>query len=253
MSLCALSALTPGSAQAPEGCYPIPTPPPVDFSHPPNLDLIKSELLYYRCTQYDTDVTAALADAQQWVKARAPQVMNPAIVLDIDETSLSNWTRIYKDDFAYFANGPCRLDSKGDPCGDLAWQASEQAPALEPTLKLYDLARCSDVPLPCQRVEVFFVTGRHVNSDNINGKTPTEWTLGNLDKAGYNNVNPDHLYMRPADSTGPVASYKTNARTDIEKRFGVAIIANVGDQQSDLAGGHAERTFKVPNPFYYIP
>jgi hypothetical protein len=29
------------------------------------------------------------------------------------------------------------------------------------------------------------------------------------------------------------------------------IIVNIGDQ-SDLEGGHAEMTFKVPNPFYFI-
>jgi hypothetical protein len=77
--------------------------------------------------------------------------------------------------------------------------------------------------------------------------------LENLDKAGYKDVSPDHLHMRPTDSTGPVAPYKSAARAEIEDRFHVTIIANVGDQESDLAGGHAERTFKVPNPFYYIP
>ncbi|MGB6550988.1 MAG: HAD family acid phosphatase [Xanthobacteraceae bacterium] len=30
------------------------------------------------------------------------------------------------------------------------------------------------------------------------------------------------------------------------------MIANVGDQESDLSGGYAEKTFKLPNPFYYI-
>ena len=30
-------------------------------------------------------------------------------------------------------------------------------------------------------------------------------------------------------------------------------IANLGDQESDLIGGHAERTFKLPNPFYLMP
>lgn len=34
---------------------------------------------------------------------------------------------------------------------------------------------------------------------------------------------------------------------------GFRIIVNVGDQESDLAGGHAERAFKLPNPFYIIP
>jgi acid phosphatase len=46
------------------------------------------------------------------------------------------------------------------------------------------------------------------------------------------------------------------ARTDIESH-GFTIIANVRDQESDLVGDqtgrHAERTFKVPNPFYFIP
>jgi hypothetical protein len=36
-----------------------------------------------------------------------------------------------------------------------------------------------------------------------------------------------------------------------------AIIANLGDQYSDLigddAGDHAERCYKLPNPFYFIP
>jgi hypothetical protein len=37
------------------------------------------------------------------------------------------------------------------------------------------------------------------------------------------------------------------------KSGGHPIIANVGDQWSDLAGGHAAMDFKVPNPFYFIP
>jgi hypothetical protein len=41
-------------------------------------------------------------------------------------------------------------------------------------------------------------------------------------------------------------------RERIEKD-GYTIIANAGDQPSDLAGGHAEMTFLLPNPFYRIP
>jgi len=33
---------------------------------------------------------------------------------------------------------------------------------------------------------------------------------------------------------------------------GYTIIANIGDQASDLQGGHAEKTFKLPNPFYIV-
>lgn len=31
------------------------------------------------------------------------------------------------------------------------------------------------------------------------------------------------------------------------------MVVNVGDQASDLLGGYAELTFKLPNPFYVIP
>ncbi|MDQ0403073.1 hypothetical protein J2S50_001622 [Streptomyces sp. DSM 40167] len=30
------------------------------------------------------------------------------------------------------------------------------------------------------------------------------------------------------------------------------IVANVGDQYSDLRGGHADRTYKLPNPTYFV-
>jgi acid phosphatase len=34
---------------------------------------------------------------------------------------------------------------------------------------------------------------------------------------------------------------------------GYTIILNMGDQESDLAGGYAEKTFKLPNPVYFLP
>jgi hypothetical protein len=37
----------------------------------------------------------------------------------------------------------------------------------------------------------------------------------------------------------------------IEAQF--TIIANIGEQESDLVNEHAARRFKLPNPFYYIP
>jgi hypothetical protein len=45
--------------------------------------------------------------------------------------------------------------------------------------------------------------------------------------------------------------YKSGERGAIE-RDGYRIIANVGDQASDVADGHADRAFKLPNPFYFI-
>ena len=34
---------------------------------------------------------------------------------------------------------------------------------------------------------------------------------------------------------------------------GFTILLSIGDQQSDLSGGYAERTFKLPNPVYFLP
>ena len=31
------------------------------------------------------------------------------------------------------------------------------------------------------------------------------------------------------------------------------IVANFGDQFSDLIGGHSQRAIKLPNPTYYLP
>ena len=36
------------------------------------------------------------------------------------------------------------------------------------------------------------------------------------------------------------------------EKHGYDIVANVGDQQSDLDGGHADGDFKLPDPFYFI-
>ena len=252
LACCSLVAAGPALAQVPEGCNPAPAAQAMAFSAPLNLDLIKRQLVYYRCTQYDAEIAAVLREAKRWVAARAPQVAKPAIVLDIDETSLSNWTRIYRDQFAYFVKGPCPLDRHGF-CGDLEWQRSEQAPAIKPTLDLYKFARCQDGLQSCQQIDVFFVTGRHERNETIDGKTPRQWTMENLAKAGYLGLSSDHLYMRRPGIPGPVENFKTFARGEIEQKFDVTIVANLGDQDSDLVGGHAERTFKLPNPFYYIP
>jgi len=234
-------------------------------SFQPNLGVFKAQLLVYRCTSYDDDIELVVREAQAWVKQQAPQVTNPAIVLDVDETSLSNWRRMYyKDGYPYIPHDACDIINMIEACGDIDWQWSAQAPAIQAVLDLYKLAQCIDATAPCTKVDVYFVTGRRqaddkycpkqvcLNGDMSRAKTPTEWTLENLQKAGFVGVTEDHLYMRPKNSSGKVSTYKTDQRIAIEN-LGKTIIANIGDQESDLAGGHAARAFKLPNPFYLIP
>nr|WP_274612898.1 S1/P1 nuclease [Bradyrhizobium brasilense] len=231
------------------GCDTVKGPPVPNLSEPDNIDLFKKKLLYYRCASYEADVAHILSDAQRWIAARAVQVERPAIVLDIDETSLSNWPRVFKDDYAYIPNGRCEFNKPGDPCGDLDWQQSGLATAIEPTRKLYDLVRCNNQPPSCTKVDVFFVTGRREAEHN--GEFASVWTLRNLKAAGFGTIERDHLYMRDPNATDGVSDHKTRARIDIEGR-NYTIIANIGDQQSDLINEHADMTFKVPNPFYFI-
>jgi hypothetical protein len=54
--------------------------------------------------------------------------------------------------------------------------------------------------------------------------------------------------QRPATAV----DFKAPIRADIE-RLGYTIIANIGDQPSDLLGGHSERDFLLPDPFYRVP
>ncbi|MFJ8691519.1 HAD family acid phosphatase [Streptomyces roseolilacinus] len=102
-------------------------------------------------------------------------------------------------------------------------------PAVRPSL---DLARYAD----SRGVDVFFVTARPGIIHDL--------TAHNLRSVGY---PVDGLYVRDLpDLFNEVAAYKTEKRAEIEAK-GYKIIANIGNRPSDLAGGHAERTFKLPD------
>ncbi|MFD3452698.1 HAD family acid phosphatase [Streptomyces sp. NPDC058691] len=95
-----------------------------------------------------------------------------------------------------------------------------------------DLARYADA----RGVDIFFVTAR---PDFIYPAT-----YYNLDHEGYPVAG---LYGRSIpDLFAEVSAYKTAQRAAIEKR-GYTIIANIGNNTTDLVGGHAERTFKLPD------
>ncbi|MFG2777387.1 HAD family acid phosphatase [Streptomyces prunicolor] len=85
-------------------------------------------------------------------------------------------------------------------------------------------------------VSLFFVTARPGII-----YLPTEY---NLEHDGY---DVDGLYVRGLlDLFKDVADYKTAQRTAIENK-GYTIIANIGNSATDLSGGHAEKTFKLPD------
>jgi predicted secreted acid phosphatase len=153
---------------------------------------------------------------------RGHKPRRPALVLDIDETSLSNYSAIAADNFTFGPNSQAEA-------------TNEVGVAIPSTLTLYQDAISKGVA-------VFFITGR--------GEATRSHTEHNLQTQGYTKWNA--VVLKPAGSTLSTVAYKSAARADIEKQ-GYEIVANVGDQYSDLAGGHADVTYKLANPFYFLP
>jgi predicted secreted acid phosphatase len=165
--------------------------------------------------------------AKAWLAQRtharhAPK--KPALVLDIDETSLDNY--------------PC-LDQKGgipyNPGVNAGCILAYDAPAVKPIRSLFKRAQAL-------KVAVFFITGRP--------EALRDGTLANLKAAGY--TGKYELVLRGDDHNDSVIPFKSGARKRIQKR-GFDIVAGVGDQQSDLKGGYSERTYKLPNLIYLTP
>ena len=57
---------------------------------------------------------------------------------------------------------------------------------------------------------------------------------------------------RPGAHFQRAADFKAPERRRIAEN-GYTILLTIGDQQSDLDGGYAEKTFKLPNPVYTLP
>jgi len=188
---------------------------------------------YIDSGRYDADFARVVKSASGYLESRAAHVTRPAIVLDIDETSLSNWPAYKANSWGRVVNGDC--DIERGPCGLRAWQASARATALKPTLDLDKRARMLGVA-------VFFITGRPSNLRDATEK--------NLREQGF---EWDEVILVPADQSFPsAADFKALERKKIADR-GYTIVLTMGDQQSDLTGGYAERTFKLPNPVYFLP
>ena len=194
----------------------------------PNLyDLKQSIADYHDSGRWDADIAREDAEAQHYLDGRLRQgVPSPAIVLDIDETSLSTYGYEQEHDFGYDKEAFDRYVVERKPTAIAATR---------------DLVRFAE----SRGVAVFFVTGRRESAEMRDNSAL------DLREEGYPEF--DGLYLRPADDHDPsVVPYKSASRADIERR-GYRIVLNVGDQEADLAGGHAERGVKLPNPVYKTP
>jgi predicted secreted acid phosphatase len=195
-----------------------------------NLSDIKDELkAYHDSGEYEEDVAAMADDAQRCMLEEREGVAKPALVLDIDETALSNYAWMVSVDF--LRNSPLLTNLFTAQAG------KQNTPALAPTLKLYRAARQVDI-------SVFFISGRGVALQEV--------TEANLRKVGYTDWEGATFHPAGGAPQPSVVPFKSAARKAIEEQ-GYTIIANVGDQNSDLEGGFGACQHKLPNPYYYIP
>ncbi len=198
----------------------------------PNLDDLKAELKqYYACTckcgcyAKDLDRQADRAIAFLRVRAAHPrQNEKLALVLDIDDTTLSSYEEMIKADFGY------------DKTVFDAWVETAKGTAIPGTLRVFKEAQRLGV-------SVFFITGRAEPE-----RAATELNLHNQGFQDWQEL----ILRQSTQAAGTAQAYKSAARAAI-KAQGYKLILNVGDQWSDLKGApEAEFSVKYPDPFYFL-
>ncbi len=195
---------------------------------PPNLDIAKEQVrAYVNSGEYARKVAEVALQANKFLVKRIAKGAKPgkklAVVFDIDETTLTNLPHIIANDFGYVTKA---WDS---------WLLEGQARAIIPVQTIYDTAVRG-------KVDVFFITGR--------AEATRASTEKNLREVGYDTWT--KIFYKPTnDPALTTTGFKTDMRRKLQKE-GYIIVVNIGDQYSDLAGGYAERFFKLPNPFYLM-
>ncbi|MBY8887910.1 acid phosphatase [Streptomyces sp. PTM05] len=186
---------------------------------------------------YAQQVEGIEAKAKTYLKqaVRHDHGKKPAIVLDVDDTTLLTYNYELEVGFAY-------TTASSD-----TYIRTKTMPAVFGMTRLVDWAAQ-------QGVTVFYVTGRPEAQ-----RAPS---AANLAAAGYKPAaDASHFFLKnptsppaylPCGATCTTIQYKSGTRKHIES-LGYDVVANFGDQYSDLSGGYADKGFKLPNPMYYIP
>jgi predicted secreted acid phosphatase len=221
----------------------------------PNIDSVKKTIaVYYGDTGKGTaakddspyiDELARIVTAQRRsLKARYAKAIKrhekPALVFDTDDTTLFTYDMEVADMHFNF-----------DPAEQDVWVQDQRFPATPLMVDYVNTARELGYT-------IFGLTGR--NDDQ------KQATLANLRKVGYRGFTSKNFYTKwvsggrakpgylsCATTSCTTVEYKAGTRKHIEQDRGFDIVANFGDQWSDLQGGYADRVVKLPNPTYYLP
>ncbi|KAL0679967.1 hypothetical protein Bca4012_007948 [Brassica carinata] len=179
-------------------------------------------------SDYDVKVDYALAFANTVKFSRDGK---DVWIFDIDETLLTNIGYYRAHGYGVSRSEP--FDSKSFN----EWVVQGTAPAFAASLRMYNA-------LKKLGFTIILLTGRDEDQRSF--------TEANLRDVGYSGW--ERLILRGLDDQGKSATnYKSEQRSKLIDQ-GFKIHGNTGDQWSDLLGfAVADRSFKVPNPMYYIP
>lgn len=224
----------------------------------PNIDSVKSTIRTYygadatgiankvsspyitELTRLTRSVTPALIAACRTAERFG---IKPALVLDADDTSL--WTYDMEDAAMHFTFDPALQDVY------VQQQRFPATPGMVALANAASSAGCTIVGL----------TGR-----NDNQRTATLANLAEVGFTGYTDAHyftkwtgvgasqpPSYIHCATAKCT--TIEYKSQTRAYVETAAGghYTVLANIGDQFSDLIGGHALAPIKLPNPTYDLP
>lgn len=188
-------------------------------------EMKKQITAYHLSGDYDADVANVAADGLDTVlnDIESRQIPRPMVVMDIDETTLSNFEIKQKLDYCY------------SPKLWNEWIKQADAPAITPMLRLFRALREHDIP-------VVFLTGRNESMRSL--------TVQNLERAGYRDWH--ELLMAPAGTpVDAVNDFKKRSMDRLTSQ-GWTIVATFGDQPGD---GYKESLnfFKLPNYMYSVP
>ena len=204
--------------------------PKATFAEPANLYFSKQNVIkYYNTGAYQRELLKTTQQASRYISQRSEKnthLNHPeklALILDIDETSLSNFAYMKQNDFSY------------DEKKFHQYMLQGSANAIIPTLELYKHAEKKNI-------SIFFITGRKISEARS--------TICNLHQAGYQHWQ--QVFFKPLIyHANTLAIFKATIRKKIQDQ-GYTIIASIGDQISDCTGGYTEKCFKLPNPWYFI-
>ena len=223
----------------------------------PNIDSVKKTIYTYygdpgtgiankESSPYISDLAKVQSQQEQRLVSACgtgtARGTKPAVVFDADDTTL--WTYDMEVADMKFVFNPTRQDY---------WVQNKLFPAT-PGMPAF-VAAAADAGCT-----VIGLTGRNTGQKAA--------TLANLHEQGYPQFTSELYFTKWRSGETPPAymqghcvafptcttiEYKSTTRAHIEDDLGYDIVANLGDQWSDLKGGHADVAVKLPNPTYYLP